>query len=135
VHAQGLRREAGEQGGRADRATPWGHAPGHQAREFPAAEQEENAPLKATDFGLSVFFKEGEVFRDIVGIAYYIVPEVLKRKYGPDADIWSAAGHHHGAQERNRRGADAMWKRTTSQILSQTASGTISSVHVQNSRK
>ncbi|TVT99461.1 hypothetical protein EJB05_55130, partial [Eragrostis curvula] len=49
----------------------------------------EDAPLKATDFGLSVFFKEGEVFRDIVGSAYYIAPEVLKRKYGPEADIWS----------------------------------------------
>ncbi|KAJ3669185.1 hypothetical protein LUZ60_011135 [Juncus effusus] len=49
----------------------------------------EDAPLKATDFGLSVFFKEGEVFKDIVGSAYYIAPEVLKRKYGPEADIWS----------------------------------------------
>uniref|UniRef100_A0A0E0IXW2 non-specific serine/threonine protein kinase n=1 Tax=Oryza nivara TaxID=4536 RepID=A0A0E0IXW2_ORYNI len=49
----------------------------------------DDAPLKATDFGLSVFFKEGEVFRDIVGSAYYIAPEVLKRKYGPEADIWS----------------------------------------------
>ncbi|XP_072954861.1 calcium-dependent protein kinase 2 isoform X2 [Typha angustifolia] len=51
--------------------------------------KEEDAPLKATDFGLSVFFKEGEVFKDIVGSAYYIAPEVLKRKYGPQADIWS----------------------------------------------
>ncbi|GJM88942.1 hypothetical protein PR202_ga05526 [Eleusine coracana subsp. coracana] len=51
--------------------------------------KDESAPLKATDFGLSVFFKEGEVFRDIVGSAYYIAPEVLKRSYGPEADIWS----------------------------------------------
>ncbi|XP_025809940.1 calcium-dependent protein kinase 14 isoform X2 [Panicum hallii] len=51
--------------------------------------KDENAPLMATDFGLSVFFKEGEVFRDIVGSAYYIAPEVLKRSYGPEADIWS----------------------------------------------
>ncbi|URE28701.1 calcium-dependent protein kinase [Musa troglodytarum] len=51
--------------------------------------KEEDSPLKATDFGLSVFFKQGEVFRDIVGSAYYIAPEVLKRKYGPEADIWS----------------------------------------------
>jgi calcium-dependent protein kinase len=49
----------------------------------------DDSPLKATDFGLSVFFKEGEVFRDIVGSAYYIAPEVLKRRYGPEADIWS----------------------------------------------
>ncbi|KZV52967.1 calcium-dependent protein kinase 34-like [Dorcoceras hygrometricum] len=51
--------------------------------------KDENAPLKATDFGLSVFYKEGEQFKDIVGSAYYIAPEVLKRKYGPEADIWS----------------------------------------------
>ncbi|KAM7528984.1 hypothetical protein LguiB_032394 [Lonicera macranthoides] len=51
--------------------------------------KDENSPLKATDFGLSVFYKQGEVFKDIVGSAYYIAPEVLKRKYGPEVDIWS----------------------------------------------
>ncbi|XP_012574838.1 calcium-dependent protein kinase 2-like [Cicer arietinum] len=51
--------------------------------------KDENAPLKATDFGLSVFFKQGEMFKDIVGSAYYIAPEVLKRRYGPEVDIWS----------------------------------------------
>ncbi|KAL8140165.1 hypothetical protein V2J09_006186 [Rumex salicifolius] len=51
--------------------------------------KDENAPLKATDFGLSVFYKSGEQFKDIVGSAYYIAPEVLKRKYGPEVDIWS----------------------------------------------
>ncbi|MFQ6625280.1 hypothetical protein Gotur_005624 [Gossypium turneri] len=51
--------------------------------------KEENSPLKATDFGLSLFYKPGDVFKDIVGSAYYIAPEVLKRKYGPEADIWS----------------------------------------------
>ncbi|XP_008802050.2 calcium-dependent protein kinase 1-like [Phoenix dactylifera] len=50
----------------------------------------EDSPLKATDFGLSIFFKPGEVFKDIVGSAYYIAPEVLRRNYGPEADIWSA---------------------------------------------
>ncbi|GER41909.1 calcium-dependent protein kinase [Striga asiatica] len=49
----------------------------------------EDAPLKATDFGLSVFYKQGEHFKDIVGSAYYIAPEVLKRNYGPEVDIWS----------------------------------------------
>ncbi|XP_058767032.1 calcium-dependent protein kinase 2-like [Vicia villosa] len=51
--------------------------------------KDENAPLKATDFGLSVFFKQGDMFKDIVGSAYYIAPEVLKRRYGPEVDIWS----------------------------------------------
>ncbi|KAK3032389.1 hypothetical protein RJ639_037107 [Escallonia herrerae] len=51
--------------------------------------KDENSPLKATDFGLSVFYKQGEQFKDIVGSAYYIAPEVLKRKYGPEVDIWS----------------------------------------------
>ncbi|XP_027331031.1 calcium-dependent protein kinase 17-like isoform X1 [Abrus precatorius] len=51
--------------------------------------KDENAPLKATDFGLSVFYKQGEVFKDLVGSAYYIAPEVLKRRYGPEVDIWS----------------------------------------------
>ncbi|XP_062014964.1 calcium-dependent protein kinase 34 [Rosa rugosa] len=51
--------------------------------------KDENSPLKATDFGLSVFYKQGEVFKDIVGSAYYIAPEVLKRRYGPEVDIWS----------------------------------------------
>ncbi|KAL4336255.1 hypothetical protein GQ457_07G036400 [Hibiscus cannabinus] len=51
--------------------------------------KEEDSPLKATDFGLSVFYKPGEEFKEIVGSAYYIAPEVLRRKYGPEADIWS----------------------------------------------
>ncbi|KAJ1687982.1 hypothetical protein LUZ63_019372 [Rhynchospora breviuscula] len=50
----------------------------------------EDSPLKATDFGLSVFFKPGEVFKDLVGSAYYVAPEVLRRHYGAEADIWSA---------------------------------------------
>ncbi|KAJ0971502.1 hypothetical protein J5N97_019461 [Dioscorea zingiberensis] len=52
--------------------------------------KDEDSPLKATDFGLSVFFKPGDSFRDLVGSAYYVAPEVLKRNYGVEADIWSA---------------------------------------------
>nr|POF05492.1 calcium-dependent protein kinase 1 [Quercus suber] len=52
--------------------------------------KDEDSPLKATDFGLSVFFKPGNVFKDLVGSAYYVAPEVLRRNYGAEADIWSA---------------------------------------------
>ncbi|XP_054810729.1 calcium-dependent protein kinase 1-like isoform X3 [Prosopis cineraria] len=52
--------------------------------------KEESSPLKATDFGLSVFFKPGDAFKDLVGSAYYVAPEVLRRSYGPEVDIWSA---------------------------------------------
>ncbi|KAL3733498.1 hypothetical protein ACJRO7_022943 [Eucalyptus globulus] len=57
---------------------------------FLLASKDENAPLKATDFGLSVFIEEGKDYRDIVGSAYYVAPEVLRRKYGKEIDIWSA---------------------------------------------
>ncbi|XP_047341532.1 calcium-dependent protein kinase 1-like [Impatiens glandulifera] len=50
----------------------------------------EDSPLKATDFGLSVFFKPGDVFKDLVGSAYYVAPEVLRRSYGHECDVWSA---------------------------------------------
>ncbi|KAJ3678468.1 hypothetical protein LUZ60_002271 [Juncus effusus] len=49
----------------------------------------EDSPLKATDFGLSDFIKPGKNFHDIVGSAYYVAPEVLKRRSGPESDVWS----------------------------------------------
>ncbi|KVI02932.1 Calcium-binding EF-hand [Cynara cardunculus var. scolymus] len=45
--------------------------------------------LKATDFGLSDFIRPGKKFTDIVGSAYYVAPEVLKRRSGPESDVWS----------------------------------------------
>ncbi|XP_073291975.1 calcium-dependent protein kinase 8-like [Primulina huaijiensis] len=57
---------------------------------FLFANKKETAPIKAIDFGLSVFFKHGERFNEIVGSPYYMAPEVLKRNYGPEVDVWSA---------------------------------------------
>lgn len=57
---------------------------------FLFANKKEHSPLKAIDFGLSVFFRPGERFSEIVGSPYYMAPEVLKRNYGPEVDIWSA---------------------------------------------
>jgi calcium-dependent protein kinase len=51
--------------------------------------QKEESSLKATDFGLSDFIRPGRRFTDIVGSAYYVAPEVLKRKSGPESDVWS----------------------------------------------
>ncbi|KAF3619079.1 DNA-(apurinic or apyrimidinic site) lyase 2 [Capsicum annuum] len=48
-----------------------------------------DSPLKATDFGLSDFIRPGKKFQDIVGSAYYVAPEVLKRRSGPESDVWS----------------------------------------------
>ncbi|CAN0918690.1 Calcium-dependent protein kinase 16 [Linum grandiflorum] len=49
----------------------------------------EDSALKATDFGLSDYIKPGKKFHDIVGSAYYVAPEVLQRKSGPESDVWS----------------------------------------------
>lgn len=57
---------------------------------FLFANKKETAALKAIDFGLSIFFKPGERFNEIVGSPYYMAPEVLKRNYGPEVDVWSA---------------------------------------------
>ncbi|EEF38316.1 calcium-dependent protein kinase, putative [Ricinus communis] len=52
--------------------------------------EEQNSPLKVIDFGLSTFFKPGEKLSEPAGTPFYIAPEVLKKHYGPEADIWSA---------------------------------------------
>ncbi|RDX73745.1 Calcium-dependent protein kinase 1, partial [Mucuna pruriens] len=59
----------------------------------------EESTLKAIDFGLSVFFKPGDIFREVVGSPYYMAPEVLRRHYGPEADVWSAESEHEIFQE------------------------------------
>ncbi|XP_051150747.1 calcium-dependent protein kinase 20-like [Andrographis paniculata] len=57
---------------------------------FLFVDEHEDSLLKTIDFGLSVFFKPGETFSDVVGSPYYVAPEVLKKHYGPECDIWSA---------------------------------------------
>ena len=47
---------------------------------FLLSDKGEMSPLKATDFGLSVFYKPGQVFTDVVGSAYYVAPEVTPPK-------------------------------------------------------
>ncbi|KAM3702853.1 hypothetical protein ACJW31_04G054700 [Castanea mollissima] len=51
---------------------------------------DEDAAFKATDFGLSVFYRPDQIFFDIVGSPYHVAPEVLCKRYGPEADVWSA---------------------------------------------
>uniref|UniRef100_A0A6N2M608 non-specific serine/threonine protein kinase n=1 Tax=Salix viminalis TaxID=40686 RepID=A0A6N2M608_SALVM len=52
---------------------------------------EEDAPLKATDFGLSVFYKPASATWETTSVLpYYVAPEVLRKHYGPEADVWSA---------------------------------------------
>ncbi|CAK7322593.1 unnamed protein product [Dovyalis caffra] len=57
---------------------------------FLFADASEYSQLKAIDFGLSIFFEPGQRFNEIVGSAYYMAPEVLRRNYGPEVDVWSA---------------------------------------------
>ncbi|PAN48723.1 hypothetical protein PAHAL_9G401500 [Panicum hallii] len=57
---------------------------------FLLQDKDDDLSIKVIDFGLSVFFKPGEVFTEVVGSPYYIAPEVLQNHYGPEADIWTA---------------------------------------------
>ena len=48
--------------------------------------------IKLIDFGFSKEFDTpGKMFHQFVGTCYYMAPEVFKRNYGMEADIWSIA--------------------------------------------
>nr|GEZ34725.1 calcium-dependent protein kinase 26-like isoform X1 [Tanacetum cinerariifolium] len=57
---------------------------------FLFVDKDEDLSLKAIDFGLSAFFKPGDIFTDIVGSPYYVVPEVLLRHYSSEIYKWIA---------------------------------------------
>jgi calcium-dependent protein kinase len=53
---------------------------------------DEDAPVKVIDFGLSkIFSEENHKMTTKVGTAYYVSPEVLAGDYDEKCDIWSAA--------------------------------------------
>ena len=52
--------------------------------------KDEDSPVKLIDFGLSRKHKKGDgPMRNPVGTAYYMSPELLKRKYDKSTDVWS----------------------------------------------
>ncbi|PON31679.1 Tyrosine-protein kinase [Parasponia andersonii] len=56
---------------------------------FLLVNEDENSPIKATNFGDSVFIEQGKVYEDIVGSGYYVAPEVLRQNYEKEIDVWS----------------------------------------------
>ena len=49
-----------------------------------------DAPLVAVDFGSAAYCAPGQLLSELAGSLYYVAPEVLLRRYGPPADVWSA---------------------------------------------
>lgn len=56
---------------------------------FTTKEPIENNTLKLVDFGLSKHVKGDERLSEMVGSSYYLAPEVLKKDYGKECDVWS----------------------------------------------
>eukprot|EP00922_Rhytidocystis_sp_ex-Travisia-forbesii_P050823 GHVS01075491.1.p1 GENE.GHVS01075491.1~~GHVS01075491.1.p1 ORF type:complete len:552 (-),score=73.52 GHVS01075491.1:1922-3577(-) len=48
-----------------------------------------DALIKIVDFGLSASFEASSKMRERLGTAYYIAPEVLRKKYDEKCDVWS----------------------------------------------
>ncbi|KAI5071543.1 hypothetical protein GOP47_0013794 [Adiantum capillus-veneris] len=99
-----------------DRIIQRGH---YSERKAAYLTKNEDAALKTTDFGLSVFFHPGEVFHDVVGSPYYVAPEVLHKHYGPAADVWSAGVILYILLS----GVPPFWAETEHQIFEQVLKG------------
>jgi len=56
---------------------------------FLFASTDSGAPLKAIDFGISVFCEPGQEIDLRAGTPIYLAPDVLKQKYSHPADMWS----------------------------------------------
>lgn len=52
--------------------------------------KKDNAVLKLVDLSNAVIAEPGQKLKEIVGEASYMAPEMLHRRYGPEADLWSA---------------------------------------------
>jgi calcium-dependent protein kinase len=49
----------------------------------------DDADIKLIDFGLSKRFEPGDEMESFVGSSLYLAPEVFKKRYGPECDLWS----------------------------------------------
>ena len=59
-------------------------------KEYVEMTGEEYFDIKIIDFGNAIIFDKNKTSNSIVGSSYYIAPEVFKRKYNRECDLWSA---------------------------------------------
>ncbi|DBA83389.1 TPA: hypothetical protein ACH3X2_006533 [Trebouxia sp. C0005] len=50
----------------------------------------QDAPLKAIDFGIATICTPDDILQERCGSPVYVAPEVLQKRYGQKADVWSA---------------------------------------------
>lgn len=61
----------------------------HLCYVLPIVASDLSRTYKSAVHSLFSFITVGKKFHDIVGSAYYVAPEVLKRRSGPESDVWS----------------------------------------------